>query len=860
MQDRRAVLVVLLTVLIALSSIAAAFAFVYSDGSEDDNFEIFGPRIDKLIVRKYASLDAEMAALQNGEIDITDSPPPKTWIDTFATDPNIRLASYGGDNVYYTINFNHNNNTYLGNPPDPAFPNPFFPNPISEVALRQACAHLINRTALVAGPGQGLYEPVYTPMPAYMNFWKHPEINLGGTLENLTYPQNFARAAEILEQGGFPMGVDDWRYWDMNRNGIKDSGEDFTLKIYARSDALRAGATEMLEAGLADPLIRIHNLIYYPPQWMYKGPYVMKNYHIIMSGWIYVGPEPDYLWDLYHWDNYYHDGNSNCPNCGSVSIDDPIMQEQLENIEFGLDDASVFSACLAFQERFAATASEIPLASTSAPKAYSKWYTGGNDGTAVDPDDGENKYRGHSWENIVNERGMGENSWFTTLSAYPQGNPFGDGHLTMRYGWKDTLQPERLNPLSSDWFWENEVIGRVFDTLGCWDPMTNGPFKIPRLVENWTIGVWTDPSDGLEKSKVTLKIRPGVFWSDGVPFTIEDLVYNLVDLPRELSVKIPPPWWTPYVENVAACYRLDEYSTDVLLKHKVSPASASKEILLWDVFYNAKGTPWIIPKHLWQPFIATHEETDITGDLSVTHPEMLVGTGPFVFVENTPSTLTLVRNPFYYQTANIAALRYERSSVGRSVESEGITITALPPSVQLRPFKIQSSWVFPASVRIAVPVTNLDVDDSCTIHEKVELLSHNGSIQTLLDVDKNLAPLQADVDSFDVFNLENGQHTVRVTVEVTGGTLYDYVTTNLPPELWQSMLGPRTVTESFWVTVLADIDESGTVDILDIVMIAANFGKSIGETGFKSEGDLNMDGTVDIFDIVLLASNFGWHY
>lgn len=859
MQEKRVVLTVFLTVLIAFSSMVAPSAFIYPDGSEDDNFEIFGPRIDKLVIKKYANYDAEMTALQNGQIDITYSPLTKTWIDTFATDPNISIASYGGENGYYTMNFNHNNNTYLGNPPDPSrFPNPVFPNPMSEVALRQACAYLINRTALVAGPGQGLYEPIYTPVPAYMNFWKHPEIRPGGALENLTYPQNLTKAAEILDQGGFPIGSDNWRYWDMNRNGIKDSGEDFTLEIYTRSDALRAGATEMLEAGLADPLIHIHNLIYYPPQWMYRGPYVMKNYHILMSGWIYVGPDPDYLWDLYHWDNYYHDGSSNCPNTGSISINDPVMQEQLETIEFGLDDASALSACLAFQERFAATASEIPLASASAPKARSKWYTGGNDGTTVDPDDGESKYRGHSWENIVNERGMGENSWFTTLNAYPQGYPFGDGDLTMRYGWEKTDLPETLNPLYSDGFWEYEIIGRIFDSLGCRDPMTNGPFKIPRLVENWTVGVWTDPSDGLEKSKVALTIRPDVFWSDGEPFTIEDVIYNLVDLPRELSVKVFPS--EPYVENVAACYRLDEYSADVLLKHRVSPASASNEILLWTVIYNAKYPPWIVPKHLWQPFIAMHEEADIVGDLSLTHPEMLVGTGPFVFVENTPSTLTLVRNPFYYQTMDKAALHYERSGGNKSVESEGITIAALPPSIQLRPFKIQSSWVFPASVRVTVPLTNLDVDDACTIHEKVELVRQGGSVETLLDTEKSLSALQVSIDGFDVFNLENGQHTVRMTIQITGGALYDYVTASLPSELWPSILGPKTVTKSFWVTVLADIDENGTVDILDIVLTATNFGKSIGEAGFKSEGDLNMDGTVDIFDIVLVASNFSWHY
>ena len=862
MQEKRVVLTVFLTALIALSSMAIPFAFIYPDGSEDENFEIFGPKIDRLIIKKYASLDAELAALQNGEIDITDSALTKSQIDMLSTDPNIGLASNGGDPGYYTLNINHNNNTYLGNPPDPAYPNPVFPNPMSELALRKACAYLLDRNTLCNGPGQGLYKPIYTPIPAYMTYWIHPEIRIGGVLEDLTCPLNITEAAEVLDNGGFPMGADGYRYWDRNRSGVKDPEEDFTLKIRARtSHPLRNATADMLIAGFSNPQIGIHYIktasppIMGPPEF---DPMLKKDYHIYTAGWIYIGPDVEYLCDLYHWNNYYHPDQP--PNFGSVSIDDPMMQAQLETIATSDNLTEAFQACLAFQERFASTVSEIPLASALGIKAYNKWYTGGNDGTIIDADDGENKYRGHSWENIVNERVVGENSWFTTLNAYPQGHPFGDGNLTMRYGWEETDLPETLNPLYSSWFWENEIIGRVFDTLGCRDPMTNGPFKIPRLIENWTVGVWTDPSDGLEKSKVTLTIRPNVFWSDGAPFTIEDVIYNLVDLSRELSVKVAPPWWMPWVENVAACYRLDEYSADVLLKHRVSPASASNEVLLWSVFYNAKGPPWIVPKHLWQPFIATHEEADITGDLSLTHPEMLVGTGPFVFVENTPSTLTLARNPFYYQIMDKAALRYERSSENKFVESEGITVAALPPSIQLQPFKIQSSWVFSASARLTVPVTNLDVNDASTIHERVELARQGGSVQTLLDVDKSLAALEVSIDSFDAFSLENGQHTVRVTVEVTGGALYDYVTANLPSEQWQSILGPKTVTKSFCVTVLADIDENGTVDILDIVLIATNFGKTIGETGFKSEGDLNMDRTVDIFDIVLVASTFSWHY
>jgi ABC-type transport system substrate-binding protein len=836
MRDKIIVLTSLLASLVLICVLVSpSIAFVYPDGSQDNKFESFGPRVDKVVIKKYAGSDAELQALQNGEIDITDSSLTKTWVDNFTSDPNIGMLKYGGEACYYTINFNHNNNTYLGNPEDPVYPNPVYPNPMSEVALRQACSCLIDRVTLCAGPAEGLYEPIYTPIPAYMVYWKHPEIRLNGTLENLTYPYSVASAASVLDAGGFPLGSDGWRYWDMNRNGVKDAGEDFSLTCIPRLDSLRRGAKYMLYAGFNDPAIHIH-------YWSVEAgnPRILlleKRYHLYFGGWIFIGPNPDYLWDLYNYDNYYHPEDP--PNYGAIGNYDPLLNQYSEGVKFATNEVDALANCLAFQEQFAATVCEIPLASFSAPKAYHKWYTGGNNGVLIG--DEEDKYRGQAWNQILNEKGVGENSLYTSLNAYPGNYFYGDGNMIMRYGWREADMPQTLNPFYYSWYWEGEIINRIYDTLGGRNPMNLGPAEVPGLAENWTVGEWVDPRDHQTKTKITVKIRPDVFWSDGHPFDLDDVIYTFITLPEQL----PDPWWWCFYSPIEGYYRLDDYTVDILLKNRD----------IWMVGYIFNNI--VVPQHIWQPYIDTHTYAEFSGDFS-TQPNMLTGTGPFKFVENTQDNLTMVRNTLYYQTMDEAVLRYERSSGNKF--AEGITIAALTPSIQLRPLKIQSSWIFPASVRLTVPVTNLDVDDSCIIHEKAELLRHNGSIQTLLDVDKSLASFQVDVESFDVYNLENGQHTIRVTVEVTGGVLYDYVTANLPFELWQSILGPKTVTKNFWVTVLADIDENGTVDILDIVLIATNFGKSIGETGFKSEGDLNMDRTVDIFDIVNVAINFGWHY
>jgi hypothetical protein len=73
------------------------------------------------------------------------------------------------------------------------------------------------------------------------------------------------------------------------------------LKFYARSDTLRKSAADMLEAGFLDLRIRIpyNRMQAIDPNVIYLD----KDYHIYTVGWTSIGPEPDYLYDLYHWDN-----------------------------------------------------------------------------------------------------------------------------------------------------------------------------------------------------------------------------------------------------------------------------------------------------------------------------------------------------------------------------------------------------------------------------------------------------------------------------------------------------------------------------------------------------------------------------
>lgn len=54
----------------------------------------------------------------------------------------------------------------------------------------------------------------------------------------------------------------------------------------------------------------------------------------------------------------------------------------------------------------------------------------------------------------------------------------------------------------------------------------------------------------------------------------------------------------------------------------------------------------------------------------------------------------------------------------------------------------------------------------------------------------------------------------------------------------------------------SDVNADGTVNILDLTLIATHFGETlIGNQ--PSAADVNRDGTVDILDLTLVASHFG---
>ena len=853
MRKENLALLALFLLTVMAFSLVPVNAFIYPDGSVDAKYEDFGPRLDRIQVIMYAGLDAMWTGLQNGEIDVTDWPLTTPWLTTFTTPPynnTVQVTSYGGEAKFYVVDFNLNNNELLGNPPGypPVYANPVvnlannIQNPASDLHFRRGVNYLFNRTwyqEMIAGWGI----MIYTPVPSYLGSLDPGEglinqnIKPGGSLEALTYPNNEADAeAEfalakmkiVLGQNG------DKRFWDRDDDTICDAGEEIVINFNSRQDTGRAKAAEWLTARL-----EAHGFVcdtdYLTSEQNYQETMLDKNYHMTTFGWIYVGPDPDFLYDLYHVTGYWHDPESTCPN--TQCLNDTETNYWAESIKLNLTTEGARLSAWKFQERFATVAAQIPLFSLDGYKAHSRTYVGGTQEEAA--------YIGSKWEGLCDEMGLGDNSWYSFENAHPQGFDFGTGNMTMRYGWSETGFPQHINPLYSGWYWDAEVVDKIYDTLGHRDPYALSSWQ-PYLIENWTVGTWMDGT--VEKSKVKITLRPDIKWADGVALTVDDVIYSLTRVSYDLVWGgYPPPWSWPTTMQVQSAYAIDPYNVEILFGVQSFLAES------WTL-----GGFYIIPKHIWQPIIASGDPTAFAPDPN------LIGSGPWRYVSMTSgvSLLIVANKPgsvvttdragavpitspgaFNYYPVDIQA--YETTYLAkRAFPYAGwFSWIPYPPIVDTLEFKVRLHnmwWGYPLTVDKTVTIT---VPGQAPI-----VNTTNGLI---------LAPGVPHVETFPVNNALAGKIQINVTIVYQTAPFVGLT---------------RTVIMNYWITMEGDI--AGAVlegssppypvpdlkqDGKDIAAASRAFGTRPGQLRWSPIADIYHDYKIDGKDIAGLAKRFGWH-
>ena len=177
------------------------------------------------------------------------------------------------------------------------------------------------------------------------------------------------------------------------------------------------------------------------------------------------------------------------------------------------------------------------------------------------------------------------------------------------------------------------TLSYIFDTL-MWKDESG---LVPYLAEDYSVS-----EDGLT---YTFQLRKGVSFTDGTPFTAEDVKFTF-DYMKEHPYK-----WVS-VSMVEEASVVDEHTVEIKLNKTYNP-------FLSDV----AGSLPILPKHIWE---------NVTEPETFTEPEAAISTGPFI-LENSDSaagTYTFKANEdYFYGDVQIDKLVIANVSGGDSKEA-----------------------------------------------------------------------------------------------------------------------------------------------------------------------------------------------
>jgi len=185
----------------------------------------------------------------------------------------------------------------------------------------------------------------------------------------------------------------------------------------------------------------------------------------------------------------------------------------------------------------------------------------------------------------------------------------------------DNLQTKvgSITPLlASNDLYSTIVQGRVLESLIYIDPNTLK--HVPMLCRSWQIS-----EDGLT---FTFQLRQGVTFSDGIPFTADDVIFTFNWI---MNPAVEAPRDRAYLEKITSVTKNGDY--EVVFKFK-EPYFQAMDI---------SGGMNILPKHFYEKFTPTQFNNN---------PGLLMGTGPYMVRDPASwrpgDRIELVRNDRYW--------------------------------------------------------------------------------------------------------------------------------------------------------------------------------------------------------------------
>lgn len=200
----------------------------------------------------------------------------------------------------------------------------------------------------------------------------------------------------------------------------------------------------------------------------------------------------------------------------------------------------------------------------------------------------------------------------------------------VRGGWLHVAQraePKTFNPLTATDAPSRDVIRRLHADLISIDRSTQK--TVPGLAESWT-----QSSNG---TKYVLKLRSGLRFSDGEPFTADDVIFSW-SLYLDESLRSPQRDLLLIDGQPIRVIQRDKYTVEFVLP---KPYAAAERVF---------DSVAILPKHCLESAWKTGKLRDAWG--VNTPASAIVGLGPFRLKEYRPGeVVVLERNPYYWRHA-----------------------------------------------------------------------------------------------------------------------------------------------------------------------------------------------------------------
>lgn len=140
-----------------------------------------------------------------------------------------------------------------------------------------------------------------------------------------------------------------------------------------------------------------------------------------------------------------------------------------------------------------------------------------------------------------------------------------------------------------------------------------------------------------DQKQLTFSLRPNVKWSDGQPFSSDDVVFTFNMLKQYPEADINALW--TYISSVSAP---DANTVTISFNKPYVP-----------LFWYLAGQTWMVPKHVFST----------AGDPTKFANEKPVGTGPFTLKKFSPQVLVYAKNPNYWQADKVKVEQVEYPSV-----------------------------------------------------------------------------------------------------------------------------------------------------------------------------------------------------